>query len=689
MAFRPDFFTKELYLAWLLRGDVRQTLGQYGDEAAARLFVGWWLIHGRNDYPAAPPLGPEQLAVATSPSGLLEHGEEDVLPISYLMHYVWMAREDLQQSFDLTAAAGRNGLAGWYYLYGLHEHSLPLPAAEAESLGAPVLPTAAEGLPFRLTRLAYLAWQARDDLKAALPDLRNPVQQLSFIAWFYLQGTVEHHLDPLLRPWERTALREPIHPSERHRHRIAGWLLLAWLIDTELRSSFNIHQAADCDKLAQWGEQAGLRRFPIETLLQPAPSPGATAAPPPPGRETAARPGRRRAAAAVAQPSPAPSMGVNLVGYATGELGIGEDVRMMVKSLLTTDIPFCVINRKPSSTIRQGDDSILSHVAEQPLYPVTIICMTGFDTVQLALERPDVFDGRYVIGYWPWELPEWPEEWKIAYDLVDEIWASSRFTESAYRASSPKPVQYMPMTVSFDDPGPFRKSDFGLPADHFLFLFAFDFMSYPARKNPEGCISAFRQAFPEGSEKAALVLKVSNVVAGDARWNRLKKLCRQDRRIVVIDETLDRRRVLGLMSVCDAYVSLHRAEGFGRTLAEAMLLNKPVIGTGFSGNVDYLSDDTGFVVPYKLRRVRKSEYPFAEGMSWADPDLAAAAAHFREVFEGVGYTDSRVRRGCQLISTVYAACNTAKHYRTRIRELAPICVSNCQIIENAPAPVYR
>jgi glycosyltransferase involved in cell wall biosynthesis len=361
--------------------------------------------------------------------------------------------------------------------------------------------------------------------------------------------------------------------------------------------------------------------------------------------------------------------GVNLVGYAAGELGIGEDVRMMVKSLLTTDIPFCVINRKPHETIRQSDESIMRHVTDRPVYPVTIICMTGFDTVQLALERPDVFDGKYVIGYWPWELPEWPAEWNVAYDLVDEIWASSHYTQSAYQKSSPKPVQYMPMTVSFDPPGEFRKSDFGLPEDRFLFLFAFDFMSYPSRKNPEGCLSAFQAAFPAGDEQVGLVLKVSNVDREDRRWTAIRKLCNKDPRIVLLGETLDRRRLLGLMSACDAYVSLHRAEGFGRTLAEAMLLNKPVIATGYSGSADYLTEDTGFVVPFRLRRVRKEEYPFAEGMRWAEPDTVGAATHFREVFENPEATGAKLKNARKLIERNYGSAATGTNYRTRIAEL--------------------
>lgn len=663
MTSHPDFFTRELRFAWLLRTDVRQTLRQHGDGIAEKLFLGWWLLHGRTDYPAVAPLGAEQLAVATAPSQSFGHPDLGPLSITYLMHYVWLAREDLQQSFDLETAAGRQGLIAWYYLYGVPEHGLPVSPREAAALGAASAADAPSRFPFVLTNLALLVWIAREDLRTALNDLANPVQRLTLIAWYYQQGVHEYRLYPHLANDEIAKLLEPVRPSEQHGTPIPGWLMLTWLLDPAIRSGLNINTADGCQQLMAWGERQGRQHFRIDELVGATQE--ATNSKPLGSDQRRKTTPKQRTRAAIRQQD----FGVNLVGYAAGELGIGEDVRMMVKSLLGTDIPFCVINRKPTASIRQSDDSILGHVSDQPSYPITIICMTGFDTVQLALERPDVFEGKYVIGYWPWELPEWPAEWHVAYDLVDEIWASSHYTKAAYERTSPKPVQYMPMTVSFDPPNGFRKSDFGLPEDRFLFLFAFDFMSYPSRKNPEACLAAFQTAFPNGDEKVGLVMKVSNVDRKDRRWTAIGKLCKKDPRIVLLGETLNRRHVLGLMSVCDAYVSLHRAEGFGRTLAEAMLLDKPVIATGYSGSADFVTDATGYVVPFRLRRVRKGEYPFAEGMKWAEPSIPDAASHFRAIFDNPESANTRRRCGRRLIEQTYGAVNTGSNYQARIAEL--------------------
>jgi glycosyltransferase involved in cell wall biosynthesis len=172
----------------------------------------------------------------------------------------------------------------------------------------------------------------------------------------------------------------------------------------------------------------------------------------------------------------------------------------------------------------------------------------------------------------------------------------------------------------------------GLPARSFLFLYVFDFNSYLARKNPFAALEAFSHAFPAGDDSVALVLKTMNSNPRNAVWKRFVRECKADPRIVLIDKTLDRGEVLGLIQACDAYLSLHRSEGFGRTLAEAMLFGKPVVGTNFSGNVDFLTAKTGFPVKWKRQAVLADEYPFvteADAAWWAEPDIADAARQMR------------------------------------------------------------
>ncbi len=142
------------------------------------------------------------------------------------------------------------------------------------------------------------------------------------------------------------------------------------------------------------------------------------------------------------------------------------------------------------------------------------------------------------------------------------------------------------------------------------FLYIFDFNSYLARKNPHAAIQAFLSAFPLGTEPVGLVLKTMNSNPDNPKWRNFKKLCQQDERITLIEKTLDREIVLGLVNACDAYLSLHRSEGFGRTLAEAMLMGKPVIATDFSGNADFIHAPLAYPVRWKKKKVKSGEYPF-------------------------------------------------------------------------------
>jgi glycosyltransferase involved in cell wall biosynthesis len=160
-----------------------------------------------------------------------------------------------------------------------------------------------------------------------------------------------------------------------------------------------------------------------------------------------------------------------------------------------------------------------------------------------------------------------------------------------------------------------------------------------ARKNPKAVIDAFRQAFPAGDDAVGLVLKTMNSQPDSPAWQEFLAWCRADPRITLLDRTLDRPVVLGLVKACDAYVSLHRAEGFGRTLAEAMLLGKPVVGTDFSGNTDFLTKATGYPVKWARRALVVGDYPFVEADDaawWAEPDVGHAARQMRAARAAAG-----------------------------------------------------
>ena len=340
--------------------------------------------------------------------------------------------------------------------------------------------------------------------------------------------------------------------------------------------------------------------------------------------------------------------GVNLFGYARGELGIGEDVRLVAAALHSQGVPFCIVNVEPGKEISQEDRSVEHWIVERPLYAINLLCITGVEQARFLCEQGlERFRGRYTIGLSPWELPQWPSSCQYAYGAVDEIWGISSFTANAYM-NAPNPVRAMSLPVTIGPLPDLGRKDFGLPEKPYLFAFAFDINSSINRKNPEGVIKAFQKAFStEGPDEVGLVLKVNTsnpqveklsllnrldyYLNKQRSWNSVKRSAAGDPRIRFVEHSMRRPDVMALYRACDCYVSLHRAEGFGRCLAEALLLGKQLITTGYSGNMDFCREPRVGLVNYRLRALHPGEYFWSDGQMWAEPDIDHAAQLMREI----------------------------------------------------------
>ena len=335
------------------------------------------------------------------------------------------------------------------------------------------------------------------------------------------------------------------------------------------------------------------------------------------------------------------SLGVNVIGYAYGQLGIGEDARMAARSLIAAKVPFSMIAMAPGAEISQNDLSMQSYVVERGEFAINLFCLIAEETGRYYAEQGAAqFNNRYNIGYWPWELGAWPVALETLFALVDEIWVSSQHTFDALAKVCNKPLYLMPMAV---DLGSVARSEsqgkarahFGLPAQAKLFCFAFDLNSYIDRKNPQACVEAFLLAFGKDDrlvDGVGLVIKVHAPTQPNEAWSTLKALAARDRRLHIIEQTLDRADLLALYQTCDCFVSLHRAEGFGRGLAEALQLGLRVICTGYSGNLDFCRTPNAELVDFHLVRVGEAQYPHATGQYWAEPSVQHAAQLMKKVF---------------------------------------------------------
>ncbi|MGA7499748.1 MAG: glycosyltransferase [Isosphaeraceae bacterium] len=265
-------------------------------------------------------------------------------------------------------------------------------------------------------------------------------------------------------------------------------------------------------------------------------------------------------------------------------------------------------------------DTTLIHVQPDPYFSA------AYERARLAPRH-----GVYHIAMWWWETDVVPESWKSIARSVDEVWAASRFVAEGLRRGLDVPVHHMPLGVEL---GRIREVDlgsYGVPADSFVFLFLFDLSSNLERKNPLGLISAFKQAFRRG-EKVKLIIKVSRSTAHPEDFDRLKREANKVGAII-IDQRLPKEELRGLIAACDCYVSLHRSEGLGLTLAEAMMLGKPTIATAYSGNLDFMDNSNSLLVGYDIVEISSYAIGCSGSHHWADPSIPEAIRAMRWVFE--------------------------------------------------------
>ena len=395
----------------------------------------------------------------------------------------------------------------------------------------------------------------------------------------------------------------------------------------DLQTAFpDLGNPVDARGLIDWAHTFGRDELAISELLL-APRPALVVA-----GDNGGQPEPAHAPApADAHAAPPPPVGVNVVGYLNSELGVGEVARQVIDALDVAGEPTLPIGLVAERS-RQGHGFV--HLgASADDYPVNLICVNA-DMLPAVAKHvgPGFFEDRHTIGLWWWEAPVFPARLYGAFEHVDEVWAGSAFVAEALAASSPVPVIRMPMPVTLPPVTVPDRAAAGLP-EGFLVLMVYDFNSVFERKNPLGLLEAFLRAFPDPAEGAVLALKSINAEYHPDDHDQLQIAAAGHPHVHLLDFYVTADEKNGLIAAADCYASLHRSEGFGITMAEAMLLGKPVVATAYSGNLDFMRPENAYLVDYELAPIGQGLDPYPAEAQWAKPDLDHAAKLLREVFD--------------------------------------------------------
>jgi glycosyltransferase involved in cell wall biosynthesis len=358
----------------------------------------------------------------------------------------------------------------------------------------------------------------------------------------------------------------------------------------------------------------------------------------------------------------APALTLNLWGHLSGGFGLGEGARCTARIL-----------RAAGVRVRLHDLPLATHVNDQPVVARERVEAAAIDLVHTnpnVLRQTDRLRERMDlraplrIGYWAWELESFPSGWEEGFAGLDQLWCPSAFTATSLGLRSPIPVSPLPHLIEWDRANRLleRRRRRGLRKGNepFRCLFAFDFWSTRSRKNPDAVIDAFQLAFPRAtpagstSPEASLVLKLASSEQFPDATADLQRRCSKDPRIQLITGHLDNEAFDRLYADADALVSLHRAEGFGLSLAEAMAAGLPVVATGYSGNLTFMPPGSAALVPYRLVPIASSEGDYRAGCLWAEPDSEVAAAALRRLAEDPRHHSDLAAAGRAAVATALA-----------------------------------
>ena len=366
---------------------------------------------------------------------------------------------------------------------------------------------------------------------------------------------------------------------------------------------------------------------------------------------------------------------VAVVGHPFAPIGMGEHARSAFRALKAAHAQASLVDVYGLERSKDADfeREYAPHVRQGLGRGINLFCINGDEVDQaLGVLSADAFRDAYNIIYPAWELAKYPAEWARKLELFDEVWAPSDFIRGALEGAVARPIVHLPLAVELRMSSFLGRRYFGIPENAVVYLFAFDFSSYPARKNPGAVLDAFERLVAERPSAPVHCVIKSKGGPPDhpGRLALQARLARMGERVQTITRELTDNENKNLMRCADAFVSLHRSEGFGRGMAEAMALTRIAIATNYSGNLDFMTPETTLLVDQTLIPVGVDEYPFPEGQVWAEPSVEHAAQLMARVLDDPAGMRALGQRAQLHIRTRFSARAIGLRYAERLDAIA-------------------
>lgn len=397
-----------------------------------------------------------------------------------------------------------------------------------------------------------------------------------------------------------------------------------------------------------------------------------------------------------------PISGLNFIGDLHGSSGLCEAARNTLDAVIAAGIPTSHVELSYNDQRDLHVGSRYDHLQKNPVYPVNLV----YYNINMfpRLSEPSLAqltNGKYTGAFWVWELPELPSSLWPQMDRVDEIWTASRYVQETCLSVVDKPVVVVPHPIQLTTPAHVDRAKFNIPDDCYVFLFTFAAPSGFARKNPWGVVDAFAKAF--GGFRRGGPLLVIKAHHADTFKEGSKALRKAVERVggLFIGDTYTRAEMNELLACADVYVSLHRGEGFGLGMAEAMYLGKPVIATHYSGNVDFMNHINSYPVSYYLRPITVEDHRYQPeyaslykpGLLWAEPNIEQSATYMSYLYEHPEEGQQQGQRAQQYIRLHNSPGAIGNIIRERLQQIDPAqrhagALEYRRVRRQAPAPTY-